>query len=84
MYTMPSDQSAWLYHRWLISQSEPYFNTSSRATSQISFVSPAKDPVVINREIKIIQELLEEEPDSKCLSLPDFIISALPHHLTFV
>jgi len=48
MYTLPSDQSAWLYHRWLIAQ-----------TSDIE---------VIKREIKLIQELLEEESDSKwCL-----------------
>ncbi|KAF8314235.1 rab-protein geranylgeranyltransferase [Clavulina sp. PMI_390] len=48
MYTLPSDQSAWLYHRWLIAQTN--------------------DPKVIQREIKIIQDLLQEEPDSKwCL-----------------
>ena len=26
----------------------------------------AKDPEVVKREIKLIQELLEEEPESKC------------------
>lgn len=45
MYTMPSDQSGWMYHRWLISQT--------------------KNPDVVTREIKVIQELLDEEPDSK-------------------
>ena len=25
MYTMPDDQSAWLYHRWLIAQSKCWF-----------------------------------------------------------
>lgn len=48
MYTLPSDQSAWLYHRWLIAQT--------------------KDTNVLTREISLIRDLLEEEPDSKwCL-----------------
>jgi len=67
MYTVPSDQSAWLYHRWLMAQSTlmPVFVPRSYC-SPLTYNVTAKDPEVVKREIKLIQELLDEEPDSKC------------------
>ncbi|KAI6043063.1 rab-protein geranylgeranyltransferase [Pisolithus marmoratus] len=45
IYTDPDDQSAWIYHRWLIGSGE--------------------NEKQLMREITVIEELLNEQPDSK-------------------
>jgi len=44
MYTEPDDQSAWIYHRWLIGDG---------------------DVNLLRREIKLIEDLIEIEPESR-------------------
>ena len=52
MYTDPSDQSLWLYHKWLVEQGTSTLTAPTRET--------------LESEIAFISELAELEPDSKC------------------
>lgn len=61
IYTDPSDQSVWLYHSWLIAES----NSSERQKK------------VLRREIESIEELVELEPDSKCESFSTQVLIEL-------
>lgn len=53
MYTDPSDQSLWLYHKWLVEQGTCTLTAPTRET--------------LENEISLIGELAELEPDSKCM-----------------
>ena len=73
-YTEPEDQSAWLYHRWLVSKQQELLrgdgnaegaDAAAASTSRDDGLGGAAWDNVLAQEVQMCRDLLAIEPDSK-------------------
>lgn len=66
-YTEPDDQSAWLYHRWLLSQATGLFSNvlNLHIVEEDETTENSTGLLVMQRELQVCLDLLDIEPDCK-------------------
>jgi hypothetical protein len=64
----PYDQSTWIYHAWLLGESFSLHGVEQEKPI-LTPTTTVERQEVLKDEIQLLEELLQEAPESKCLSL---------------
>ena len=68
LWVDPDDQSTWLYHQWLVGETFT-LHPEQRNTAPILAPTSQEEKIsVLKGEIQMLEDLLLEEPESKCMS----------------
>lgn len=64
-FTEPDDQSAWLYHRWLLSKVSPLISAPSNYHLNHTLAENFGDLARLQTELNLVDQLLATEPNCK-------------------